>query len=370
MSKLKQKNKNNQIIILSKLEKKEQINQQELETLSAKNMKGVMRPTVLKPRKIEYLAPSGITLEQYLANEISLNEFYVLFAQIIEIVKVLSRNGFNLSNLMLDFKFVYVNLRTKEVHMLYQPLITQQCVCMLPSFLCDMISKTKPALGENLSSVVNLSNYIIGLKGAFTPEKMEEYIVQNYPQVYKQIPRQKPGQSQQFKGDDLYYRQDRMKQTVSANTRDYGTMNSGANGFDQESDTALLVEDEEATSLLTRSDTSSIDEADGTALLYQEQFKYPFLIRKSNFDRKDIDKPVFRVGKERSYVDYFVQNNSAVSRLHADIISNDGHFFIKDNNSTNGTFVNGVEIYPEREVEIFDGDEIILANEEFEFHID
>ena len=96
---------------------------------------------------------------------------------------------------------------------------------------------------------------------------------------------------------------------------------------------------------------------------------YPYLIRLSNYDRIDVNKPSFRIGKEKSYVDYFVMNNSAVSRIHADIITRDGRYFIKDNNSTNRTFVNGSVIPFEQEVEIFDGDAIMLANEAFEFHV-
>ena len=41
-----------------------------------------------------------------------------------------------------------------------------------------------------------------------------------------------------------------------------------------------------------------------------------------------INKPVFRIGKEKSYSDYFVANNNMVSRSHADIISRGGRYFI------------------------------------------
>lgn len=80
----------------------------------------------------------------------------------------------------------------------------------------------------------------------------------------------------------------------------------------------------------------------GTSVLNMDNNSiYPYLIRLNNYERVDINKPSFRIGKEKSYVDYFVMNNSAVSRIHADIISRAGRYFIKDNNSTNRTFVNG-----------------------------
>ena len=96
---------------------------------------------------------------------------------------------------------------------------------------------------------------------------------------------------------------------------------------------------------------------------------YPYIIRLNTFERADVNKPVFRVGKEKSYVDYFVVNNNAVSRIHADIITQNGRYYIKDNNSTNHTFVNGTVVPPGVQFELSDGDAIMLANEPFEFHV-
>lgn len=95
---------------------------------------------------------------------------------------------------------------------------------------------------------------------------------------------------------------------------------------------------------------------------------YPYLIRRSMNERISVNKPVFRIGKERSYVDCFISNNGAISRSHADIIKRGNRYFICDRNSTNKTFLNGCVLTPENEVEIFDGDILQLANEEFEFH--
>ena len=78
---------------------------------------------------------------------------------------------------------------------------------------------------------------------------------------------------------------------------------------------------------------------------------------------------MFRLGKERSYVDYFISSNNAISRSHADIVSRKTKYFVIDKNSKNKTYINGMKLSPEIETEIFDGDLLRLANEEFEFHI-
>ena len=95
----------------------------------------------------------------------------------------------------------------------------------------------------------------------------------------------------------------------------------------------------------------------------------PFIIRVRNNERIPINKPVFRIGKEKSFVDYFVGDNSFISRSHANIIQKDNRYFIVDNNSRNHTYVNGEFITSNTEVELHSGDTFKLANEEFEFKI-
>ena len=95
----------------------------------------------------------------------------------------------------------------------------------------------------------------------------------------------------------------------------------------------------------------------------------PHLIRKKNNERIELNKPVFRIGKEKSYVDYFISDNTAVSRSHANIITREGQYFIVDTNSTNHTFVNAKMLQSNVEVEIKHGDKIRLGNEDFEFKL-
>lgn len=82
-----------------------------------------------------------------------------------------------------------------------------------------------------------------------------------------------------------------------------------------------------------------------------------------------MDKPSFRIGKEKRYCDYFVSDNSAVSRSHADIVTKNKRYYITDLNSTNKTYVDGRAIPVEKEVEIFSGTKLRLANEDFVFYV-
>lgn len=103
--------------------------------------------------------------------------------------------------------------------------------------------------------------------------------------------------------------------------------------------------------------------------MQQSNAPIPHLIRQKNNEKIMIDKPVYRIGKERSYVDYFIGDNTAISRSHANIISHEGQYFVEDTNSTNHTFVDGVMIQSSVQTPISHGSKIRLANEDFEFRL-
>ena len=387
MSKLKVKFKNSQITVKSKLSKDEQINAREVEILNSKIIRGIMKPTVEGEKKLSYLSPGGIKLEAYLKKGITKNDFFLVIAQILEAVKSIGRNSFNINNLILNMKYVFVNEMTHELHFVYQPIYSSAISSDLAPFLYDVAYSVTLALNEDYKCVNNFIAYLKGLQ-AVSVINIEKYLLDVYPQIYKQVKRQKYGQSEylgSFKnGKDIYYDMDKRRKPTPLADDDSTSLLSEKN--DKDEVTSLLMEDvkdtptslldddnNEPTSLLVEDEdeaTSLLIDDEATSLLSEgPQITYPYLIRKNSFDRMDINKPVFRIGKERSYVDYFVANNNAVSRIHADIITKNNSFFVKDENSTNGTYVNGNRLSPNEEVQVFDGDIITFANEEFEFHI-
>ena len=93
----------------------------------------------------------------------------------------------------------------------------------------------------------------------------------------------------------------------------------------------------------------------------------PYLVRVKNQERVYLNDSVFKIGKEKSYVDYFIGDNTAISRSHANIVCRNGEYYIVDQNSTNHTYVNGSMIQSNVETKLEHDAKIRLANEEFEF---
>ncbi len=105
----------------------------------------------------------------------------------------------------------------------------------------------------------------------------------------------------------------------------------------------------------------------GETTVLSEATSMPTLTRVKNGEKVTINKSLFRIGKERSFVDYFISDNTAISRSHCIIYNENNECFVEDTNSTNHTWVNGKLVPANTKVKIVSGDKIKIANEEFVF---
>ena len=95
--------------------------------------------------------------------------------------------------------------------------------------------------------------------------------------------------------------------------------------------------------------------------------KIPVLIRKKTGEQIYINKQAFCIGKADQGVDFKIMDNKSVSRRHAYITNINGIYYLRDNNSTNHTYLNGDMVYSNVEIVIPDNSSIRLSNEEFLF---
>lgn len=95
----------------------------------------------------------------------------------------------------------------------------------------------------------------------------------------------------------------------------------------------------------------------------------PYLIRETTKEKAMITKPVFKIGKASRGVDFRIEGNGAISRVHATILLKDNQYFIKDNKSTNNTYVNHVKVEGDNEVLLSNNCLITLGDEDFIFKL-
>ena len=96
---------------------------------------------------------------------------------------------------------------------------------------------------------------------------------------------------------------------------------------------------------------------------------YAKLIRLDTMQEIPIPNVIFRIGKNVGDIDYVIENNTSISRHHADIMRKGNEFFILDNNSTNHTYVNDKQAMPGEYVPIKSGDIIRLSDVSFQFEV-
>lgn len=94
---------------------------------------------------------------------------------------------------------------------------------------------------------------------------------------------------------------------------------------------------------------------------------YPTIIRYKTGESVVIKNNSFVIGSSADSVDYCVKYNSSISRKHACIMKFEDGYYIQDLDTTNGTYVNGIRVYPGRYTKLANGNVIKLAEEEFEF---
>ena len=149
---------------------------------------------------------------------------------------------------------------------------------------------------------------------------------------------------------------------------------------EQEAETEKLTVDENGTPIETNTEndvdaveeSKEVKEAKENAVsstLLNAPKATPYLVRVNTEERVMLNKTVFKIGKGARGVDYHVGGNGAISRQHAIILQRDGVCYIKDNKSTNHTYVNE-KMIDEGVEEILTHDSVIkLGDEEFIFKI-
>jgi hypothetical protein len=359
MVKYKIKAKECQLEVKVKLSLKEKINERQFEFFSGKYIRGVLKVRAKKKNCIEYYGPIGISLYERLKKPITKYDFFFIMEQIIDITQKLNTNALILNNVTWDIHYVFINETTKELQFIYLPLDNDRSEANIVEFMEQIIYAAKPMPESDMEYI---SRFVYCLKSfpKFDADNLEKFILGEDRSVVQTIKRHNIGQSGFMTDKPLHYYEHYAKK----NNDDEKT------GLLEDDEATGLLNDDEATGLLNDDEATGLlnDDDEATGLLNEAEDPVPSaaMYRVVTNETFLLNKPVFRIGKEKSYSDYFVANN-LVSRSHADIIFRSGKYFIVDLNSKNRTYVNGTPVPAMQETEIHDGDTIRLANEEFEF---
>lgn len=330
MSKLKVSIKKSTVTAMMKAGRKERINETELSQLARIKPCGIMHVTKTKKDSVTYTCPANINLTDRLKKAISKYDFFFMMEQIVIMVQDVYNNGLNVNSVRFNMDDVYINEMTKEMYFIYFPIVGGQESADIVGFIENIIYTMTPVINEDTNYISRFMYYVRSFHG-FNGNAIEKYISREERAVVNVL-----------KNTAVTMQQTMQQQIMQQ------VMQGSMDGTTVLSDDGISVQQIQQ--------------------MQPVNYHFASLTRQVTGEKIELGKPSFVLGKNPEKSDYAVAGNTNISRIHAVITTRNGRYYVMDQNSTNGTFINGRIIKAGQETEILPGDCLMLANEEFIFN--
>ena len=253
-------------------------------------------------RALQFKVPATLPLEQFLRKQLYKGEFLSILSNILNQLIYFNENNMPLNKLLLNIHYMYIELSTLDIQLLYMPVNKKFADCNVTEFIQEFISKVRFANMASVECVDQILKYLDS-KLMFNLEEFYQYILS-------------------------------MEQKT-------------------------ILEDEgdkmvEEPVVQTTSETYSNP--------------VPYLVRIKTNELIPILHKEFMVGKSVN-CDYQIIDNKKVSRKHAIFRISNGECYVRDNASTNHTFINGQLLQPGVEIMLSNDDNIRMGDEEFKYWV-
>lgn len=330
MSKLKVSIKKSTVTAMMKAGRKERINETELSQLARIKPCGIMHVTKTKKDSVIYTCPANINLTDRLKKVVSKYDFFFMMEQIVIMVQDVYNNGLNVNSVRFNMDDVYINEMTKEMYFIYFPIVGGQESADIVGFIENIIYTMTPVINEDTNYISRFMYYVRSFHG-FNGNAIEKYISREERAVVNVL-----------KNTAVTMQQTMQQQIMQQ------VMQGSMDGTTVLSDDGISVQQIQQ--------------------MQPVNYHFASLTRQVTGEKIELGKPSFVLGKNPEKSDYAVADNTNISRVHAVITTRNGRYYVMDQNSTNGTFINGRIIKAGQETEILPGDCLMLANEEFIFN--
>lgn len=333
--KITKKGQSTQFVIKS--QKGQQLNYNEVYAICNNEIDGLMRFDVQKKKdkfKLIFDFTGYMTLKGFLRTPLNKQSFCFLLRSILSNLKELQRNYFNIQYVLMDINRVMINPSTKKVYFIYVPIQSFDSGGSLKELLLGIVQNGSFTSGEDTSYIREYMQ-ILNTGINFSVFELEEYI-NSISSTNSNQTNICPKCGNKIPFGYKYCMDCGSKKLINNNIVKKETQKNKIDAF-------------------------NITKDYNTAC-------YAFLVRKKTGEQIFLSNIPFRLGKDSANNDYCITDNKAISRSHAKITFSDGHYYIRDNNSTNKTYVNGASIQPFTDYEILSDCKIRLANEDFIFY--
>ncbi|MCR4795934.1 MAG: FHA domain-containing protein [Ruminococcus sp.] len=376
MAKFKFTEINGEVCIKCRFTGNEMLNEPEYRYFIDNRIKGWLVPFSEGADRLEFTGAKGIPLINKIKSGIDKQEYFLIVKNLLDIIKVAETCGFNMTNIVLAPDFITIDTDNFDIWLFYLPLwYNESCNDGIVNCLRKISTYAKYKSQSDYLAVDGFMNFVCRESG-FTISEAKEYIRREVPELFAAQP-SKPEHTQfsrpasrtpesahtQFSRPSAHIPEPatrvNMAQTI------INDINKGSQEFKHTA--APEIPEPKIIPSLESNKRSGLPELVKSEHIKPTPKNYPQLTRRATGVTMKIDKPVFRIGKERDRVDFCITENRTISRLHATIYTRNGSCYVEDNNSTNRTYINGTPVPADTEIKIKNGDVLKLSNEEFDF---
>lgn len=334
-----------------KAKKGQHLNQREFNLINGGNVEGLLLLDIdLKSSDVilSYNTDGLVNMKEFLRiNEMSKRLFVVMMRNIAMVLKNIDNNKLSRDLISWNINTTYVNPESWNVYLMYIPLQPYEVGGNLKTYLQEIVSSCNFTPMEDVEYVQKLVEEM-NLGVTYTVGKLEEYCDCISEQLVlgsatKDEVNICPGCSGKLMSGEKFCPFCGMK-----------LIRQSQNDAEKQIDLDV-----------SENDNGVLSAYKGTANASHSIW----LEDKERIGKIMISKFPFRIGKMEGVTDYRIHNN-LVSRKHADIIKENGMFYIVDLGSTNGTYLCGKRLQAGVKEHLADGNQIRFADAEYKVHID
>ena len=346
MNKIEVIKKGKEKYVSVKLSPAQTINTREAEQLRKGQVYQLINPDIGVKRKTEliYRVTNYMSLKEYLQAVTSKKGFLNMVLSVLDMVNESQRLMLSTKNFLISTNYIFVEPGTRTLMYVYLPIINYDVESDIKHFFQSLAFETVfnqledcGFVKEYIAYFGNHPNFSIYDFELFMRQMNGESVAPGDKQSDKEI---------EFKGADLKPQENIMMYAHPSKL--LGGQQASVVG------TTVLGAPEYGTTVLAPEELNRVI--------------YPYIVRVSNGEKVSVNKKNFSIGQSAS-VDYMVSGNNAVSRNHAEIIIQNGDYFVLDKGSTNGTYIDDERLQVDTLTEIKPGQMLRFANESYEFNV-
>lgn len=313
--------------------------------------------------------------------ELTEQNFIIVLAKLFDILCETIDNGFmQIENININFENIFIDSNNLNLYLIYIPINIQSNSSSKVAFE----ERLKNNIFKVISSHLNMNSEVVDKLrsnislGNSTIEVLRNNVksLTNFNSSnfgnYNQVQNEKTRIKNEYINDTLIDFDQGRSDSLKRERKSQGNFIARIKGVFTHSDKkANIHERKREYSDVVVNRNSNIEnqyEALETEVLSEEIFTPTIVlsgVKTPEVINIPITKEKFLIGKNKQMVDGVITFNKAISRIHCKILYKDGRYFLLDEKSANGTYVNNLRVPVNGQVQIKVGDVIKLANSEF-----